>query len=217
MSTQTVLRLVNKLAGETPFPGTSSQAAFVRALVDEVERHHPADAAVAPLREQLGDELGQLVQLIERSLGVPPAVVQGRPVDVLIVDDEDDARDAVAMAVGAFGYPVRTARDADEALRELAREPAAIVLSDWFMPGMSGLDLCAALKQRGPASYFILATGFHESPLLLEAVRGGVDDFLRKPLDLDELEARLVSASRLIRSLRAVEALRSRMEPSSAA
>ena len=59
MPTQTVLRLVNTLARDTPYAGASSQAAFVRALVDEVERHHPADSKVAPLREQLGDELAQ--------------------------------------------------------------------------------------------------------------------------------------------------------------
>jgi hypothetical protein len=83
MSVQAVLGLVEKLAMETPFPGTSLQVAFVRALVDELERYHPADAGAAPLREQLGDELARLVQLIERSLGVPPDTVPGRSVDEL--------------------------------------------------------------------------------------------------------------------------------------
>ena len=72
MPTQTVLRLVNTLARDTPYAAASSQAAFVRALVDEVERHHPADSKVAPLREQLGDELAHLAHLIERSVGAAP-------------------------------------------------------------------------------------------------------------------------------------------------
>ena len=219
MPTQTVLRLVNTLARDTPHPGASSQAAFVRALVDEVERHHPGDSKVAPLREQLGDELAHLARLIERSVGAVPEgpAAEVRPVDVLVVDDEDHALRAAVSVLVDLGYPCRTARDAEEALVEFAREPAAIVLSDWCMPGMSGLELCAALKQRSPGVYVILTTGFHDNARLLDGARGGADDFLRKPLDLDELEARLVSASRLIQALRSVEALRDRIDATPAA
>jgi DNA-binding response OmpR family regulator len=58
----------------------------------------------------------------------------------------------------------------------------------------------------------ILATAFHENASLLDGMRGGADDFVRKPVDLDELEARLAAASRLIRAMRAVAALRQRVE-----
>jgi sigma-B regulation protein RsbU (phosphoserine phosphatase) len=150
-----------------------------------------------------------LVALVARATGAPldGAIVE-RPIDVLVVDDEETALRAAMATLRALGYPCRTARDAEEALHELAREPAAIVLSDWAMPGMNGLELCRALKQREPMSYVILATAHDDHAHLLEGVRDGVDDFLRKPLDLQELEARLLAASRLIRAVQSVEALR---------
>ena len=217
MPTQTALRLVDTLAVETPLPGARSQAAFVRALVDEVQRHHPGDVNVAPLREQLGDELSRLADLIAHATGGP---LEGRgedarPIDVLVVDDEDHALRAAVAVLGNLGYPCRTSRDAEEALREFAREPAAIVLSDWSMPGLSGLELCATLKQREPKPYVILASAHHDNARLLEGVREGVDDFLRKPLDLEELEARLFAASRLIHAVKMVETLRERIRNSS--
>jgi DNA-binding response OmpR family regulator len=55
-----------------------------------------------------------------------------------------------------------------------------------------------------PPPYVILATAFHDNARVLDAVSGGVDDFLRKPLVLDELEVRMLAASRLIRALRMV-------------
>jgi CheY-like chemotaxis protein len=194
-----------------------SQAAFVRALVDEVERHHPEDRRVTALHEQLGEELGHLAQLMGGQLAAGASALEGAPVDVLAVDDDDDARRAIMAALRALGYPCRAARDAEEALREHAQRPAAIVLSDWNMPGMSGLELCAALKQREPRPYVILVTAFHENARALDGVRRGADDFLHKPIDLDDLEARLLAASKLVRALRAVSDLNDRLHAAAAA
>jgi sigma-B regulation protein RsbU (phosphoserine phosphatase) len=76
------------------------------------------------------------------------------------------------------------------------------------MPGMSGLELCNNLKRSADPPYVILATGFHENGRLLDRLRSGVDDFLRKPIVLEELEVRLLAASRLIRARRTIAALR---------
>jgi CheY-like chemotaxis protein len=196
-------QLANPARAEAPAGEVSSQAAAVRALVDEVQRSHPEDRLVAPLRQQLGDELERLVDLIAPGSSREASVTED-PVDVLVVDDEEDSLRASVAAVMALGYPCRVARDGKDALRAYAERPAAIVLSDWCMPGISGIELCRALKATTPAPYVILATAFHDNARVLDAVSGGVDDFLRKPLVLDELEVRMLAASRLIRALRLV-------------
>ena len=218
MPTQSALTLVETAvargtthAGQ-PQPGDPlrAQAAFARALIDEVERLHPENRDRAPLREQLGEELARLAQLVKGAGGAPPPeeAAEAQLVDVLVVDDDDDTRQAMVQGLESLGYPCRSARDAEEGLDEYDRRPAAIVLSDWCMPGMSGLELCAALKGREPRPYVILATAFHDNARLLDGVRGGADDFLRKPIDLDELEARLFAGVRL---LGAIGALRGRL------
>ena len=203
MSTQSMHRLVDAVAEEARRAGTDTtddairrQAAFVRALVDEVERVHPASFRITALHEQLAEELAALAQLLHAS---PPAPA---PTDVLAVDD--DERRAVAAALRHLGYPFRTTPSAEEALHEHEREPAAIVLSPFRMPGMSGLDLCRALKRREVRPYVILVTAFHDDASLREGVRAGADDFVDEPVDPNALEARLAAASHLVRAYRAV-------------
>ena len=130
--------------------------------------------------------------------------------DVLVVDDDDGMLKAEASIVRDLGYPCRAVASAEEALQEYKRRPAAIVLSDWNMPGLSGLELCAAVKALDPYVYVILVTA-HESARLLEGVRGGVDDFLPKPIDVNELSARLRAADRLVRAVRVVDSVKRRL------
>ena len=217
MPTRSVLDLVdsavpNKTSGgDSPSPDAAlrAQAAFIRALVDEIDRHHPEDQHVPALHEQLGDELTLLAQLLRRGSPAPPepAAAPPKPIDVMVVDDDDESRRAAVAALRVLGYPCREARNAEEALLDYERAPAAIVLADWCMPGMSGFDLCGALKRRDPQPYVILASAFQENARVLDGGRGGADDFLRKPIDLDELESRLLAASRLIRAVQMVASL----------
>jgi len=214
MPTRYALDLADDVAGNTRRPGAPAlrvgvgeQVAFVRALVDEVERRGPEDRRVVPLREQLGEELRRLAQLLEGTLTTEEAAPPERVIDVLVVDDHPDGLRATVAVLVSLGYPCRSAPDGEEALREFDRASAAIVLSDWSMPGMSGLELCAALKARERRPYVILATAFPDNVRFLDGVRWGADDFLRKPLDLEELEARLLSASRLLHAVDAVTAL----------
>jgi diguanylate cyclase (GGDEF)-like protein len=134
--------------------------------------------------------------------GIARSDARAEAVDVLIVEDELGARIALADAVRALGYPVRAASSGAEALAEYTRRPAAIVVTDWSMPGMTGLELCGALKRLDPQSHVIMITAFHERSRLVEALKAGADEFVAKPLDLDELEARLVAATRAVDSTR---------------
>ncbi len=225
MPTQSVFALVNAVADEAMRAGTASsdgalraQAAFVRTLVDEVERRHPSEYWIAPLHEQLGEELVRLERLaaaggnkITGARGAARVTEALSPADVLVVDDDAGALTAIEAALCDWGYPCRTALDAESALHAYAERPAAIVLSDWSMPGMSGLELCKVLKHKEPPPYVILVTAFHDHAQLLEAARGNADDFLAKPVDLGELERRLSAAAGLIRAVRSVANLTERL------
>ncbi len=225
MPTQSALTLVDALLAKTlstEAPALADavrqQVAFVRALIDEVDRHGPESRRVVPARDQLGDELLRLAQLLERTLSRGEAAGPERVLDVLVVDDDADARRAAAAVLHSLGYPCRTAADGEAALREFDREPAAIVLTDWSMPGMSGLTLCSLLKRRERRPYVIVATAFPDEARLVDGgVRGGADDFLRKPLDVEELTARLLSATRLLRAVDTLTALDERRDPAALA
>lgn len=122
--------------------------------------------------------------------------------DVLVVDDDRATREGLAMAVRSFGHSCRSACDADEALAKLAAHSADVVISDWEMPGITGPELCAKVRSAGdeaPYTYFIIFTSHHDRAHLLAGMRAGADDFQRKPVDLDELEARLVTAARVVK------------------
>jgi diguanylate cyclase (GGDEF)-like protein len=126
-------------------------------------------------------------------------------VDVLVVDDQETEGDALVSAVQALGYPVRLATSGYEALAEHVRRPAAIVLTDWSMPEMDGLELCVALKRLPSAPHVVVMSGHDGRERLLHALRAGADEYLAKPLDLDELEVRLLASARMVNARRALE------------
>jgi DNA-binding response OmpR family regulator len=123
-------------------------------------------------------------------------------IDVLVADDDEDTRAAIVIAVTSLGYRCRSASDGRAALEEQAREPAAVVMTDWGMPHLDGLALCSAVKKAPSPPYVILMTTVPESAVLFAAMRRGTDHFLRKPFGLDDLEACLHAAARLVRGQR---------------
>jgi CheY-like chemotaxis protein len=212
MSSQSTLTLVDALADEAARIGLHAsddalraQVALTRALLDEVGRLHPSDRRVAPLHEQLGEELSRLAELAR--VPAPGDADPDPPLDVLVVDDEPATLYAIAIAVRDSGCSCRTAVSAEDAISNYRQRPAAIVISDWNMPGMSGLDLCRTLKSGDPRLYFLLVTA-HADARFLEGVRACVDDFLPKPVDLDELSVRLGAATRLLRAVQVVARVR---------
>jgi DNA-binding response OmpR family regulator len=130
-----------------------------------------------------------------------------QPLDVIVVEDDPSALLAITTLVRGLGYVCRAANSAEEALLLYEARPAAIVVSDWDLPGMSGTDLCRALKQRDPHAYVLLLTAFDEPGGVVDTQGRGVDDFLRKPVDIDELEARLRAAEGLVRAVQTLKVL----------
>gem|GEM_PF-263737 len=123
------------------------------------------------------------------------------PLEVLVVDDERSSREGLATAVRSYGHHCRTAASGEEALGIIAERHPDVVISDWGMPGMNGAELCRQTRNtedEGPYTYFIILSAFTDRAHLLGGMEAGADDYQRKPVDLDELEARLLSAARVV-------------------
>ena len=121
--------------------------------------------------------------------------------DVLVVDDNEESRDLISQAVQSYGHRCRSAVDGDHALRLLAERPADVVISDWNMPRMNGAELCRHIRSGGddtPYTYFVIMTAFDDREHRLAGMAAGADDYQRKPVRLDELEARLMAAGRVV-------------------
>jgi signal transduction histidine kinase/ActR/RegA family two-component response regulator len=103
-------------------------------------------------------------------------------------------------ALAKLEEEVVTATTGTEALALLEAQQPRIVISDWMMPEMSGLDLCRKIRSQNSATYtyFILTTGKDKKEDLLEAFTAGIDDYLTKPVDVREFLARLNTGKRMI-------------------
>jgi two-component system cell cycle response regulator len=127
------------------------------------------------------------------------------PLNVLVVDDDAISRHAIERAVEALGHRCRSAKNGVEAWAMYEAERADVILSDWDMPGMDGVELCRRVRQAGQASaytYFIFLTGFDDREHFLRGMRAGADDYHTRPVDIEELQARLVSAGRVVQLYR---------------
>lgn len=119
---------------------------------------------------------------------------------VLVVDDDTDSREMLEQAILQLGHRSAGAQDGAEALAMQQRQPADVILSDWSMAGMTGIELCRSVRSRQSAeyTYFVFMTAFDDRAHLLEGLRAGADDYLTKPVDMEELEVRLLSAARVV-------------------
>ena len=121
---------------------------------------------------------------------------------ILIVDDLQFSRIVVKTALKKAGYDgVRMADSATEALTMLEQKPADVILADWMMPEMDGLELTQLIRQRdeetGTYTAIILFTAHDGIEYLVKAFDHGVDDYLCKPPNPQELAARVNAAARI--------------------
>jgi diguanylate cyclase (GGDEF)-like protein len=123
---------------------------------------------------------------------------------VLVVDDDDGIRAAVCAAVKSLGHRCRAAANGDQALALHRERRADVIVSDWNMPGMDGMELCRRVRtlDHGTYTYLLFTSGHASKRDFVRAVRAGADDCLPKPIDIDDLEARLIAARRVVRAYR---------------
>lgn len=128
--------------------------------------------------------------------------------NILIVEDARDQRLMLSVILKKKGHQVLEAEDGVKALEVLRAHPEIrIVISDWMMPEMDGIQLCQSIRATdfGRYLYFILLTGKTENQAVVEGINQGADDFLSKPVNFDELDARLKAGIRIIELERALE------------
>jgi two-component system cell cycle response regulator len=128
--------------------------------------------------------------------------MRSKDLSIIIVDDLQFSRIVVKTALKKVGYDgVRMADSATQALDMLNEQHADVVLADWMMPEMDGLELTDRIRQRdeevGTYTAIILFTANEGIDLLVEAFEHGVDDYLRKPPNPHELAARVNAAARI--------------------
>ena len=121
---------------------------------------------------------------------------------ILAVEDDAVARAVLRQALRRLGHDTIEAADGESAWKLLQEEPVRVVVSDWLMPRSDGLDLCRKIRARVGTDYiyFILLTSNDATEEnQAAAADAGVDDFLTKPLNVQDLWTRLRVAERILR------------------
>jgi DNA-binding NtrC family response regulator len=107
--------------------------------------------------------------------------------DVLVVDDERVVRDAVRLVLGAEGWNVGQASDAESGLAHPALATCRLVLCDMMLPGQDGLEVVREMRRRRPEVPIVLITGYATAENAARAIDAGATAFLAKPFDDLEL------------------------------
>lgn len=119
---------------------------------------------------------------------------------VLVVDDSRLQRRILSASLKKWNYNVQEAACGEDALALCQEQEFDLILSDWMMPGMSGLDLCTAFRalEKQNYGYFILLTSKSDKAEIARGLEVGADDFLTKPFDSTELHARIRAGERIL-------------------
>ena len=132
------------------------------------------------------------------------------PFRVLVIDDDPGIRDYLEALVSRQGYQVFAVADGEQALRTLDETRPDLVTLDVVLPGMDGIETLQKIKQRLPDVPVVMLSGHGQARTIVEAMRLGASDFLRKPFEVEELELAFQKALEK-RALKAeVEELRGR-------
>ena len=119
---------------------------------------------------------------------------------VLIAEDDAISRTILQRAVEKFGHECLAAEDGEKAWELFQSTPEVdVIVSDWMMPGIDGPEFCRRVREKNAPWYtfFIFLTALGDKEHLLEGMHAGADDYLAKPLDREELQVRLIAASRV--------------------
>jgi diguanylate cyclase (GGDEF)-like protein len=120
---------------------------------------------------------------------------------ILVADDNKDTAQTLGYLLAKRGFQPLLVNDGLQALAQLQRPDApALAALDWKMPGMNGIEVCRQIRKEAtaPYPYLILVTGEGTKEQLLEGLTSGADDYLLKPVDPNELYARLVTGKRIL-------------------
>jgi phosphoserine phosphatase RsbU/P len=141
------------------------------------------------------------VDVFAAAIGVQSEMQAGdAPRHVLVVDDSRAQRHMVTMQLNRWGYRVSECDSGQAALALCRAQDVDIIISDWMMPGMTGLEFCREFRALGRDAYgyFILLTSKSEKTEIADGLEAGADDFMTKPVASNELRARLRAGERML-------------------
>ena len=178
-------------------------------IVQQIVRHHGGEIRTS--RGPLGGA-SFAIDLPGRAhdgTGRSPVKDKGR---VVVIDDEVNAVAALETLLREDGYEVAGAHDARAGLALLERLDADIVLTDLRMPGMDGLELLAKVKEMRPDTMVIVMTAYGTVKTAVKAMKMGAEDYLGKPIDVEEVEVVLQRALEKKRLVEETRVLRDRVQ-----
>jgi two-component system, cell cycle response regulator len=120
---------------------------------------------------------------------------------LMIAEDDPSLRNLLKLYLTRWGYDVIVTQDGNEAWQTLLSEDAPrLVLMDWMMPGMNGVDICRKVREelKEPYTYIILLTGQHRDQDIVDGMESGADDYITKPFNHSELRVRLRAGRRIL-------------------
>ena len=170
-----------------------------------------ATSAVAQLPEPVVVDAGSL----ERAAS-PPCLEQeagelgdeeGSPTRILLIDDDEGMLKLIAHHLRREGFEVTTSSSSEEGLEVALDLQPQLVITDWMMPGLSGLELCRVLRQSkaGRRMYILVVTSREDDDRVVEAFDAGADDYVVKPFNPRVLLARVRAGQRMVRMRERVE------------
>jgi diguanylate cyclase (GGDEF)-like protein len=111
---------------------------------------------------------------------------------ILVVDDDQRVCEVLKELLGALQYPTASALGGEEALRMLKEKPYTFLLADMKMPEVDGMELIRRSRENFPNVSVIAMTGYADEYKYVDIINAGANDFVKKPIDIAELEAKIV-------------------------
>ncbi len=113
---------------------------------------------------------------------------------IMVIDDEKIVGDMAKLSLEQEGYTVETFLNAEPALQRLQQEKFDVVVTDYKMKGIDGMEVLKTVKERYPKTQVIMITAFANLDAAIEALRQDVHDFFPKPVKIKELKASIKRA-----------------------
>ena len=131
---------------------------------------------------------------------------------ILVVDDEQVLAGAMGDYLGRYGYAVNVKSSGEAALKTIDQEPPDIVVLDYRLPRMDGLEVLRRIKESHPEVEVIMLTAHGSVESAVEAMKSGAFDYLSKPLDLEELRLAVGKALHAVRQAQELDYLRAQLD-----
>ncbi|RMH37151.1 MAG: response regulator [Nitrospirae bacterium] len=116
------------------------------------------------------------------------------PERILVVDDDQGVRDALAEYLVSLGYEVTTAENGEDALNKYRKGDFDIILADLIMPNVDGMELLKRIREVNDDVIFLMITGHPSIGTAVESISRGADDYITKPFHLEDVKIRIEKA-----------------------